>query len=397
MATPQQGYLLIADITGYTEYLSQSELEHAQQVLQSLLELLIAHTKPPLRISRLEGDAVISYSLPGIALQGQTFVEIVENTYVAFRRAIDLMVMNNTCHCAACANISTLDLKFFIHYGTFGIQHLGGHEELVGSDVNLIHRLLKNSVREKTGFRAYTLYTGAAIRQLGLEGFCDRLVPLRQEYEHLGAVDVWVQDMQPVWIEKRDSTRITIPPEQTLTQVKTEIAMPPELVWDYLIQPEFAITLYASDGLDYANRAQGRIARGSIVQCFHGDHISPLTIIQWQPFEQMTTETLLPIPIKNVSVLVDVRLVPTEKGTQLVQTFSKAKGPLAGRILGNLGFSMLLRQAQRDLEAFKTRIEQDLAGRGVGMEAAPVAEHADMVRVAGVPVRPGTAAPQKSP
>jgi hypothetical protein len=58
---------------------------------------------------------------------------------------------------------------------------------------------------------------------------------------------------------------------------------------------------------------------------------------------------------------------------------------------------MLLRQAQRDLEAFKTRIEQDLAGRGVGMEAAPLAESAGAVRVAGVPVRPGTAAPQKSP
>ena len=38
MTTPQQGYMLISDITGYTMYLSQSELEHAQQVLQALLE-----------------------------------------------------------------------------------------------------------------------------------------------------------------------------------------------------------------------------------------------------------------------------------------------------------------------------------------------------------------------
>ena len=141
MTAPQQGYMLIADITGYTMYLSQSELEHAQRVLQTLLELLIEHTKPPMRISNLEGDAVFSYSLQGIALQGQTFVEMIENTYVAFRRAIDLMVMNNTCKCNACANISTLDLKFFIHHGTYGIQRLGGHDELVGSDVNLIHRL----------------------------------------------------------------------------------------------------------------------------------------------------------------------------------------------------------------------------------------------------------------
>jgi hypothetical protein len=369
MATPQQGYMLISDITGYTMYLSQSELEHAQQVLQALLEILIEHTRPPMQISRLEGDAVISYSLPGITMQGQTFVEIVEDTYVAFRRAIDLMVMNNTCRCNACANISTLDLKFFIHHGTFGIQHLGAHDELVGSDVNLIHRLLKNSVREKTGFRAYTLYTDAAIQQLGLEGLREKLVSHRQEYEHLGAVDVWVQDMQPVWAEKRDSTHVSIPPDQIYLQVKTLLAMPPELVWNYLIQPEYAVTLYGSKGVDYTNRSQGRVAKGSIVQCFHGDHTSLFTIIQWRPFEHMTTEMMLPVPIKNVFILVDLHLIPTEKGTRLVQTFSKARGPLVGRVIAALVFSTLAKQAQHDIDAFGTRLEKDLVARGMGLEA----------------------------
>jgi hypothetical protein len=372
MTTPQQGYMLISDITGYTMYLSQSELEHAQQVLQALLEILIEHTRPPMQISRLEGDAVISYSLPGITMQGQTFVEIVEDTYVAFRRAIDLMVMNNTCRCNACANISTLDLKFFIHHGTFGIQHLGAHDELVGSDVNLIHRLLKNSVREKTGFRAYTLYTDAAIQRLGLEGLREKLVSHRQEYEHLGAVDVWVQDMQPVWAEKRDSTLVSIPPDQVFLQVGTELAMPPELVWNYLIQPEYAVTLYGSTGVDYANRSHGRVDKGSVVQCFHGDRISLLTMIQWQPFEQMTTEMILPIPIKNVFILVDLRLIPTEKGTRLVQAFSKAKGPLVGRIIAAIAFSTLAKQAQHDIDAFGTRLEKDLVAREIGLEASQV-------------------------
>jgi hypothetical protein len=44
------GCFLIADITGYTQYLSASELEHAQQTLTALLNLLIAHTRPPLVI-----------------------------------------------------------------------------------------------------------------------------------------------------------------------------------------------------------------------------------------------------------------------------------------------------------------------------------------------------------
>jgi len=56
----ERGYLVIADITGYTAFLSDSELEHAEDSLKDLLDLLIDQTKPPLVISRLEGDAVIS-------------------------------------------------------------------------------------------------------------------------------------------------------------------------------------------------------------------------------------------------------------------------------------------------------------------------------------------------
>ena len=368
MSTPQKGFLLIADITGYTMYLSQSELEHAQEVLQTLLELLVEHTRPPLVISRLAGDAVISYALQGSALQGQTFVEMIENTYIAFRRAIELMVLNNTCQCNACANVASLDLKFFIHYGTFGIQRLSGHDELVGNDVNLIHRLLKNHVTEQTGFRAYTLYTSAAIRQLELDEFCQKLVSHRETYEHLGNVEVWIQDMHPVWKEKRDTTRITIPPARIALQVEGEIAMPPERVWDYLLQPEFRTTLMGADRQQILNRADGRIAPGTVFQCFHGDRMTTQTILQWQPFEQMTSEDLTPVP--KTYVLVDFRLAATATGTRLVQTFSKARGPLLGRILCNMVLPTMAKSAKKDVEAFRQQIEQDLAARGLQVQAA---------------------------
>src|SRR3990170_9006037 len=109
----EQGYLLIADITGYTAYLSQSELDHAQEILESLLNLLIKGTRPPLVISRLEGDAVISYALRDSFFQGQTLVEMIENLYVDFRHELERMILNTTCTCKACRNISALDLKFF--------------------------------------------------------------------------------------------------------------------------------------------------------------------------------------------------------------------------------------------------------------------------------------------
>ena len=379
MSTSKSGYLLIADITGYTAYLSASELEHAQGTLSSLLELLIEHTRPPLVISRLAGDAVISYGLEERFPLGQTFVELIEDTYVAFRRAIELMVLNNTCQCNACANISTLDLKFFVHYGTFGLQRLGEHDELVGSDVNLIHRLLKNHVTEKTGFRAYTLYSDVAVQHMGLVDMCAKMPPHIEAYEHLGEVMTWVQDMHPVWEQKRAASRITIPPERVAVQVQAEIAMPPHLVWDYLVQPEYRKTLMGSDSQRIMNRSGGRVAPGSVYQCFHGKRIVTQTILEWRPFEQMTTEDLA---MPNLYVLVDNRLVPTQTGTRLVHTWGKARGPLPMRLIGNAVLAMSAKSAQRHIEAFKQRIEADLAARGGAPQAAATIPPAEINQAA---------------
>ena len=97
-------------------------------------------------ISRLEGDAVISYAPEASFLQGQTMVEIIENTYVKFREARQRMRLNTSCGCNACQNIPNLDLKFFVHHGTYVLQKIANYTELVGNDVNAVHRLLKNRI-----------------------------------------------------------------------------------------------------------------------------------------------------------------------------------------------------------------------------------------------------------
>jgi len=56
MAT--KGYFIITDISGYTEYLTRSELEHANETLQSLFDAQLAHIQFPLHISGFRGDAI---------------------------------------------------------------------------------------------------------------------------------------------------------------------------------------------------------------------------------------------------------------------------------------------------------------------------------------------------
>jgi uncharacterized protein YndB with AHSA1/START domain len=361
MAKTLEGYLLIADITGYTMYLSQSELDHAQEILTALLELLLDHTRPPLVLSRLAGDAVISYGLSDNFYNSQTFLEVIEDTYVAFRKAIEQMVLNNTCHCKACANISSLDLKFFIHYSSFAIQHIVDHDELVGSDVNLIHRLLKNHVTEQTGLSAYTLYTAKAIEHLNLPGLTETMVSLEESYEHLGTVQIWVKDMHPVWDQKQAALHKTIPAGQILGLFETEIAMPPDRVWDYLVNPETLNSLIHAERLEIGHLSHGRVDTGTTYKCIHGNRSTPFTILEWQPFERILMQVGMPVP--RCDALMEISLVPSPKGTRLCQIFSKTRGPLPARIANDLVMKGMTKQVKEDLESFRRETEEDLKSK----------------------------------
>lgn len=327
------GTILIADISGYTLFLSQSELEHAQEILSTLLELLITRTRPPLVISRTAGDAVISYTLGDTHLLGQTFVELLEDSYVAFRQAIELMVLNNTCRCAACANVTNLDLKFFVHHGRFAVQQLGGHDELVGSDVNLIHRLLKNRIVETTGIRAYTVYTAAAVAALGLGEMAGAMRRHAEAYEHLGEIELYVQDMAPVWAARRDTAGVDIPPGDVLISVERPFALPPHLLWDALSRPEYRAPLLGAVSQTIGNKEGGRIAPGTEIHCDHGNRTTRSRILTWRPFEMMVSEDTTPVP--GTTCLVRLRLTPMDDGTCLELAVSRGRGNPIGRRLMN--------------------------------------------------------------
>ena len=363
MSQTHEGYLLIADITGYTQYLNESELEHAHETLAALLELLVENTRPPLVISRLAGDAVISYCFRENFSQGQTFVEKIEDTYVTFRKTLERLVLNNTCRCNACANISSLDLKFFIHYGAFAIQHISDHDELVGRDINLVHRLLKNSVPETTGFRAYALYTIEAIRQLNVADLEETLASHSETYEHLGEVKVLVQDMHPIWAEKRGKTIVEFPAERTWGRFEFDLEIPLEPAWDYLISPRFRTILTNSDRMEIANRSHGRIAQGSVYQCYHGDSMAPQTILEWQPFEFMLLREMLHARVPDVYAISEYRLSTIEGGTRLAFRISRPYGPFLQGMLPLLLTPVFARVVKQGLKAFSEAIEKDYRAR----------------------------------
>jgi hypothetical protein len=189
----QTGYLVLADISGYTSFVAQTEIEHADMALSFLLETIIEQLSSLLIISKLEGDAVFAYVEEGKLEEAQSLLALIDQTYLAFREKALALYSQATCPCRACRALPTLDLKFMVHHGGFIIQQVAGIRDLLGTDVNLIHRLLKNHVSEATGWKGYALFTDKVLEHLQTEK--DSFVQQTESYEYLGEVETFVRDM----------------------------------------------------------------------------------------------------------------------------------------------------------------------------------------------------------
>lgn len=199
----QSGYLMLADISGYTSFVANTEIEHAHVVLSFLLETLVEKLGTCLTISKLEGDAVFCYCEAGDLPQGKSLLDLIDHTYQAFRdKALDLWT-HATCDCKACKAIPTLDLKFMVHHGDFIIQQVAGIKDLLGTDVNLIHRLTKNHVTESTGWQGYALFTNQGLERAQMDKTA--FIQQTESYEHLGDIETYVMDMHVRYAEMKAS------------------------------------------------------------------------------------------------------------------------------------------------------------------------------------------------
>src|SRR5262249_734765 len=108
------GYLVLADVSGFTAFVTTTELEHGSEIIGALLDEVIAHLSPPLEVQEIEGDAV--FALAG-ADSKIRLLEILDAAFVAFKARQRAMVDEETCPCGACQQIWRLDLKMVVHHG----------------------------------------------------------------------------------------------------------------------------------------------------------------------------------------------------------------------------------------------------------------------------------------
>lgn len=137
--------LFLPDISGYTNFIQTTEVEHSQHVISELLEVLIAANTEDLKLAEIEGDALFFYKEGEIPSQ-ERLLALMEGMFTAFYSHLELLRTNRVCPCNACATAPNLELKIIAHAGE--LQHITvqGNRKPFGQQVIEAHRLMKNSI-----------------------------------------------------------------------------------------------------------------------------------------------------------------------------------------------------------------------------------------------------------
>ena len=133
------------DISGFTKFIGETEIEHSSHIIQELLEIIINENKLNMELMEIEGDAVFFFrfgKIPSVdEIAGQA-----KSIFEKFHQHLMQYENRRICQCGACRTANNLTLKFIIHTGSVASYYVRTQHKLIGKDIIILHRLLKNKI-----------------------------------------------------------------------------------------------------------------------------------------------------------------------------------------------------------------------------------------------------------
>lgn len=143
-----QALIFIPDISGFTKFVTETEIDHSNHIISDLIGIILNSNMLELKVSEIEGDAVLFY-FKGTLPKKEEIIQQSKRMFIDFHTNLKAMESNFVCKCGACTTASNLTLKFIAHYGVCKEVPIHNFTKLIGGDVILAHRLLKNNVPER--------------------------------------------------------------------------------------------------------------------------------------------------------------------------------------------------------------------------------------------------------
>ncbi|TLP70613.1 DUF2652 domain-containing protein [Maribacter sp. ACAM166] len=138
--------ICIPDISGFTEFMSETDFELSSKIIPALLNQIIYTNEIGLKVSEIEGDAVLFFktgempSLEKLIKQCRVF-------YTEFYKELEVLRDKYKMNKDAAAIPDILGLKIILHYGKeIALTKVGNSIKLFGEDLIVAHKLLKNKI-----------------------------------------------------------------------------------------------------------------------------------------------------------------------------------------------------------------------------------------------------------
>jgi uncharacterized protein YndB with AHSA1/START domain len=302
----QEGALVLADISGYSKFVQQTEVDHSWSILHELLDAVVRSMHGRMDVSQVEGDAILFVS----GLSTDEVIKAIEGTFVAFHRRLRDMQAVTTCPCNACANIGILKLKFVVHHGRFSRQRLGGVEQLHGTDVIVAHRLLKNKVPSKE----YLLVTDAVLERLPAQTRA-RFTPHSEDFD-LGEISGGYEEIAYLWREAEATERKKVTPEEAMVNSAVVVDAPVAAVYKNMLRPDVMERYLFADDVTEIPGARGEDL-GAEFHCHHGGSLVSMRVVSLVPEQELTL-----IADQPTTMHITTRLTDTGDGkTNVARSF----------------------------------------------------------------------------
>ncbi len=358
MAT--EGTFVLADIGGYTKFLTGVGIEHAKEITEHLLNRLIKSTERNWKVANVMGDCVFFYSQTP-APPADTY-RLLRGLHEEFQDAQLDIASGSTCRCGACDRTEDLSLKFVVHAGEFDVQNIGGRKELIGQDIIVATRLLKNSVPVSE----YVIATHAAPGVAEAAGVTTQTG--RDELESIGLMEYSYVDLGPVRDAYKKSKEFHVTIEQSSVSVAIDIDAPANVVWDALkaeSRPIWQVTVIKEEHI------QGPVdAVGEVHSCIHagGSKVVHATIAVDHEKMQGTQRIWITPPImKDAYITFQVIPLSEIRSRCEVRVMFSPAIPVLTSLLRPILRRMMKRDMKKDFAGLKEFCE---TGRVAAREAA---------------------------
>ena len=340
--TTRQGFLIIADITGFTSFVATTELEHSQEILNHVLKGIISFLTPTFMLAEVEGDAVFVYSPSEKFPRGEMIFELIESLYFTFRDTKNALHRKKTCHCKACQMASSLDLKFIVHYGDYVMNNVGGKNKPLGTSVNAVHRLLKNHITETTGWKAYALFTKDCVDAMRLNS--TEFHQQTEKFEHIGDIETFSIDLDEQYKTFLNDRRVYLSREEADTVIQKDFPIPAPLLWEWVYDPKKRSLWSVESNWHVGLRPAGRTGRGATNHCVNSKIIEK--ILDYRPFDYYTLS--MGRGLFNLTVTNKFEEIPS--GTRLF--FQVKLNSFLPRPISRLACTLLLEKGFKMHQAF---------------------------------------------